>query len=82
MSVGFGRGVSPPDMIIIPYLPPNFNSQNTQNTGKIMIKICAKYLLTKLPGRGIMVNSAARIVSGRAIIAHSGAVVNRFCEFF
>ena len=49
--------LSPPDMIIIPYLLPDCNSQNAQNTGKIMIKICAKYLLTKLLWRGIMVNS-------------------------
>ena len=56
--------LSPPDMIIIPYPLPDFNSQNAQNTGKIMLKICAKYLLTKLPGRGIMVNSG-RLGRGR-----------------
>ena len=40
------------------------NSQNAQNTGKIILKLCAKYLLTKLPGRGIMVNSG-RLGRGR-----------------
>ena len=69
--------LSPPDMIIIPYLLPDFNSQNTQNREILLINVCALCQLTFCAAGCIIEIRTKTHVAGTPIIPYFSPLVNR-----
>jgi len=62
-----------PDIDSIPHPEADCNRQNAQITGFLFLDLCAHFLLTKMPGYGIMVNSARYVRARGAEISNKKA---------